>query len=376
MTNSRSQKTPVHHRARHARLAAIVAITTAGLITAGGCSGSDTTSSDAAADGSTSTAAVTADPGDVTTTSVEPADVPAVASAGCGTPAPPTGQSTETMQAGGIERTYLQYIPEQAASGRPLPLVIDLHGYVEGAVIHALTSKLGEFGNTKGFITLTPDGTGSPKFWNATQAEGVVDDVGYITALLDSVESSQCIDTRRVFVTGLSNGAFMTSRLACVLSSRLAAAAPVAGTLVFDDCTTTDRPVPVVSFHGTADTFVGFEGVAGEGAATLPGNETSKAVFGKIKFLPVVDAVSAWALRNGCSGGPADERIADDIIVKRWAGCPSGADAELYVIEGGGHTWPGSSFLAGASSIVGRTTTSIDADAVMWSFFETHPLRD
>ena len=350
-----------------------LAIVLALVIAMSGCSGTEKPST---SNGPTSTAATEA-PVETSTTGSDPAKVAAKPSAGCAAPpaaALASGQATKTRSAGGIDRTFLRYIPASYSPATPMPLVIDLHGYIEGAIIHALTSRLGEFGNTKGFITLTPDGTGSPKFWNATQAEGVVDDVGFITALLDSTEAAMCIDQHRVFVTGLSNGAFMTSRLACVLSSRIAADAPVAGTLVFDDCTTTVRPVPVVAFHGTEDTFVGFDGISGAGAKSLPGNDTVKSVFGKIKFLPVVDAVSGWAKRNGCTGGPADERITDDVVLKRWGGCPAGAEAQLYVIEGGGHTWPGSKFLAGAASVVGRTTTSIDADELMWTFFQAHPI--
>ncbi len=354
-------------------LVRFAAVMVALAVALSGCSGTEKTST---ANGPTAPLPTSPIAAEVPSTSIDPADVPAQPSAGCASSvaAPAAGQATETMPAGGIDRTFIRHVPTSYSSATPMPLVIDLHGYVEGAVIHALTSKLGEFGNTKGFITLTPDGTGSPKFWNATQAEGVVDDVGFIRALLDSMEASMCIDQHRVFVTGLSNGAFMTSRLACVLSSRIAAAAPVAGTLVFDDCTTTERPVPVVSFHGTADTFVGFDGISGEGAQSLPGSDTATAVFGKIKFLPVIDAVSGWAKRNGCTGGPADERVTDDVVLKRWGGCPVGAEAQLYVIEGGGHTWPGSKFLAGAASVVGRTTTSIDANELMWTFFEAHPI--
>jgi polyhydroxybutyrate depolymerase len=83
--------------------------------------------------------------------------------------------------------------------------------------------------------------------------------------------------------------------------------------------------------------------------------------------------VAAWAERNGCDTPPDSEELATDVTIERYS-CPAGADVELYRIEGGGHTWPGSEFSARIESIVGRTTTSISADEVMWAFFQSHPM--
>ena len=137
------------------------------------------------------------------------------------------------------------------------------------------------------------------------------------------------------------------------------------------------RPVPVVAFHGTADTFVAFGGGLGSGVSSLPPADAQELVAVAAptesgKSIP--DVAAAWAARNGCETEPKTSTVASDISVVRYS-CPDHADVELYEITGGGHTWPGSKFSKALESILGHTTFSIDADAVMWKFFQQHPLR-
>jgi polyhydroxybutyrate depolymerase len=338
----------------------------------GACSGGDDDADDA--EGAASAA-------DDAPAVVAPADVDPRPSDGCGSSTVGAGQEKVTIASGGRERWYVRHVPPAHDGAAPVPVVVDLHGYSEGAEVHALVSGLGPYGDEQGFVTLTPHGQGQGPvpLWDTTP--GGPDQV-FLEAMLDDVEAQLCVDTARVFVTGLSNGAMMTSMLACELADRFAAAAPVAGVTEVAGCNA-DRPVPVVAFHGTDDGFLAYEGGFGPQVASLPspdgrgtlGDAADQAGGSAEPTGPSVpDVVAGWAERNGCDDtAPDEEVVADDVTLLAFA-CPAGAEAELYRVEGGGHSWPGSEFLANAVSVVGHTTMSISADEVMWEFFEQHPL--
>ena len=299
-------------------------------------------------------------------------------SAGCdaSTPVAPAEEKVSTT-ADGVERTYYRHVPPGYDGRTPLPLVVDLHGYAEGAEIHLVHSKLGEFGDEHGFITLTPHGLGTIPRWD-TDLDGA--DVQFIGALLDEAEAALCVDERHVFATGLSNGAFMTSALACVYADRFAAVAPVAGIRDPDGCDPA-RPVPVVAFHGTDDEYVVFEGGYGSGAASLPNPdgsprspETAPSTTPEQRGPSIPENVAAWAERNHCKAKPIERSAAADVTLVRYR-CPGKADVQLYRVEGGGHSWPGSEFSRAIENVTGPVTFSIDANDVMWKFFERHPLR-
>jgi polyhydroxybutyrate depolymerase len=205
-------------------------------------------------------------------------------------------------------------------------------------------------------------------------------DMAFIGALLDRVEATLCVDRARVYVTGLSDGAFMTSAVACVYAGRVAAVAPVAGIQVPAGCHPS-RPVPVVAFHGTADPFVPYDGGLGPAALALPAPDGSHRTLGQVlgphaaqRTGPSGPAVTArWARRNGCAAAPTT-RSAPGVARIAYR-CPSGADVVLYRISGGGHAWPGSALSRSVASVVGFTTMAVSADEVIWRFFAAHPLR-
>ena len=314
------------------------------------------------------------------TSSPTGADVDPVPSSGCGASTASTvaaGEEKVTMRSGDVERWYLRHVPPAHDGTTPVPVVVDLHGYTEGADVHAVHSVLGPFGDDRGFVTITPQGTGTVAMWQAAPGSP---DVAFAGDLLDQVEETLCVDTARVFVTGLSNGAMMTSVLACEMADRFAAAAPVAGVTEIDGCDPA-RPVPLVAFHGTEDPFLDFEGGFGPGVANLPtpdGSGTIGEAAGDEPAVPagptVPEVVAGWAGRNGCSDDePTEDALADDVTVVAYD-CPAGAEVELYRIEGGGHTWPGAEMLKAATDVVGITTFSVSANEVMWEFFLDHPL--
>lgn len=286
------------------------------------------------------------------------------------------GDSQVAFAADGVDGFYLRHVPPRYRAGQALPLVVDLHGYAEGAAIQAVFSQLGSFGDTHGFITITPQGQGPVPLWNDTLGSA---DVRFIGSLLDEAERSLCIDEQRVYVTGLSNGAMMTSAVACAYATRVAAVAPVAGIQDTSGCRPA-RTVPVVAFHGTADPFVAFNGGLGSKVATLPAPDGSNRSLGQVaggaatRTGPSVPQITAaWAKRNRCAATPVSTAVARDVTLIHYR-CPNHADVELYRITGGGHTWPGSAFGRGIAAVVGPTTFSISANEIIWKFFQAHPL--
>jgi polyhydroxybutyrate depolymerase len=163
----------------------------------------------------------------------------------------------------------------------------------------------------------------------------------------------------------------MSSRLACSLSARIAAVAPVAGayypplvarTPSEPPCGDT-RPVPFLAFHGTKDAQVPFDG----GASTEGGAFRLR----MDDAMPAEDVLQAWAAHNGCTSGRQESTVSSEVRLVKYGGCTDGADVALYVIDGGGHTWPGS----GEERPEQHTTHDIRASELMWKFFESHPMR-
>jgi polyhydroxybutyrate depolymerase len=264
-------------------------------------------------------------------------------------------------------------VPPGYRGTKPVPLVLDLHGHTEPAALHKINSGLGTFGDHHGFVTVTPEGSGPPPQWDTTFRSA---DMRFLGEVLDEVEQALCIDERRVFVAGYSNGAFMASAMVCVYPDRIAAVGAVAGIRAVPGCTPR-RPVPVVAFHGTADPFVSFNGGLGPGVNNLPAADRQALIDVAAPTdsrLSVPQVTRAWAIRNGCGSKPTTRSVAKDVALVRYP-CPTDADVELYRIDRGGHTWPGSQFSKSIAPFVGRTTFSIDADQLMWAFFQQHPRR-
>jgi polyhydroxybutyrate depolymerase len=161
-----------------------------------------------------------------------------------------------------------------------------------------------------------------------------------------------------------------------VYADRVAAVALVAGIRAVPGCAPA-RPIPAVAFHGTADEWISFTGGLGPSVDALPESgqqETRDVAAPSESGLSIPAVAGAWAARNGCAPTPTESPVASDVQVVRY-GCPGDADVALYVVEGAGHTWPGSRFSKAIAQFVGPTTLSIDADALIWRFFQRHPLR-
>lgn len=252
-----------------------------------------------------------------------------------------TGDFVGSLSTVDGERSFRIHIPAGHGEAGPLPLVLNFHGSNQSGLHQEVYSGLVPIADREGFVLVSPEAAGFGE-WDILgfYADIGVDDVGFTGALLDYLESSLCIDAERVYATGMSNGAEMASQAACFFPERFAAIAPVAG-VTYQGCG--GPSVPVISFHGTDDYNVPFE-------------ETPPAMEG-------------WAEHNGCSTGSDSKEITEHVTRQAYGGC-RGADVVLYVVDGGGHTWPGADETLGG---VGFTTHEISASELIWQFFASHP---
>lgn len=341
-----------------------LAMVAAMVVLAVGCAsddGGDGGAADPSADGAA---------GDVTT-DAGAEDTAPVPSAGCGTSDADPGVEVErTLEIRGAERRYLLTTPSAHDGETPLPVVLDFHGLMEGAEIHATMSGWSAVAEEEGVVAVFPHGTGEPVRWNTDVSDpDANDDLAYTDAVLAELGEQLCIDERRVYATGLSNGAMFTSALVCARADVIAAAAPVAGLTDLDGCDPA-RPVPVLTYHGTADPILLFNG--GVDLSAIPGSgggPTTTAPPADLDGEGYPAAVAAFAERNGCDPEPTDSDLTDEVI-RRVYDCPEGADVEFLVIEGGGHSWPSSEFSRSIEAIIGPTTFDVDATRDSWTFLE------
>jgi len=289
-------------------------------------------------------------------------------SAGCGTAPTATGVVERTITSEGVERKFQLAIPATYDGSQPLPIVFGLHALTVSYQFVPGMTGFADMAKTYEFVGVAPSGrvAGTVPYWHAAPSEDNYDLV-FFEQLLDLLEAELCIDTARVFSTGMSNGAQMSSLLACRMSDRITAVAPVSGVEFFDTCE--GRPVPVMAFHGDADPIVGYDG-AGLNATTISNQQFFK---GEVPpGMPVhrgVDAAMAtWAAHNGCDAEPVEERISGEVRRRTWQHCR--APTILYIVDGGGHAWPGKP-VPQFEKVFGPGTTEIDASQLIFEFFFT-----
>lgn len=280
------------------------------------------------------------------------------------------GDHTRTLMMGEQKRTYLVHVPKDYDPKKPTPVVLALHGAAMNGPMMVWFSGLNTTADKSGFIVVYPSGTGTGPFltWNAggfkgKMAEGKADDVAFIGKLLDDLSTVVKVDEKRVNACGMSNGGMMCYRLAAELSNRIAAVAPVAGTIAIEE-SKPKRPVPVIHFHGTKDTFIPFETAKGKTPAFM-------------KLKSVEDSIQTWVKLNGCNDKPKADVLSKDgdemkAIRKTYSGGKDGSEVVLIVIEDGGHTWPGMTPPAG---FMGKSAKNISANDLMWEFFQKHTLK-
>jgi polyhydroxybutyrate depolymerase len=254
----------------------------------------------------------------------------------------PGGDFPDGLTFGGLQRTYLVHVPPGLE--QPTGLVINLHGAGVTSVGHAAGTSYNAVADQYGVVVVYPEGI------DLTWADGRggsvpdrqgVDDVGFLAALADRLTNDYGIDRGRVYVTGLSAGAFMANRLACERADIVAAIAPVAGTLGVNVPCNPSRPVSVLQIHGTADNVVPFNGgvMFGRGGAS--------------DIVPAPAMAQRWRELDGCPGAPVEDTPVPTVHRFTSAGCDGGTEVSFIQVDGGGHTW-------------------LDASQASAQFFATH----
>lgn len=265
-------------------------------------------------------------------------------------------QKREEMTVDGMKRAYVIYTPAKAGSNK-MPLIISLHGGLATPKGQFHLADFRPIADTAKFIVICP---ASKHIWHDGSDNKGIDDVKFIDQLISYAIKTYNADPERVYVTGISNGGFMTSRLACQLSNRIAAIAIVAATLNEDQGYAPIKPMPVIYMHGSKDPLFSING--------------GKA-FGRVAYSHE-QVLKVWADMDKC-GEPVTTTLPDtakdgtSIIIKTYTNPTTGFKVVGYTIVNGGHTWPGGwQYMPGF--IVGKTTKNLNACQVMWDFFRQY----
>jgi polyhydroxybutyrate depolymerase len=270
------------------------------------------------------------------------AQAPAAPSGSCDLPHM-AGVATQQLMSGQRPRTYRLFVPPGYDGHQRLPLVLDLHGSGGSSAGQARNSGFEMVSASERFIVATLDAVDAR--WNVPVQKGRPDDVAYVSDVIDHVAARVCTDLARVYATGFSGGARMTSLLGCRLATRLAAIAPVSG-LRIPGSGCSDRAVPVLTFHGLADPQNTYNGhVPDRGEEWLES---------------VPDALAGWARHDVCKGDAILDDPPGPLSTMRYEGCADGSEVRIIRIDGLGHAW---------------TRKEVDTTVVMWQFFKSHRLN-
>lgn len=262
----------------------------------------------------------------------------------------------DSIISGGISRKFRLYIPLSYDGTKPVQMVMSLHEINETAAIQQAYSNYMLVADTAGFLVLHPQGSTTNPYWNAGLNTNV-DDVMFISQLIDSIKLSYNIDLNRVYCSGFGNGAVMSYYLACHLPNKIAAIASVGGSM-YNFWILTCKPyraVPVMEIHGTSDDNTNYYGTAA--------------------FASVDSVVSRWRALNKCTGAVTTYSLPDATNLDNsravnytYSGGTDGSHVELYKITNGSHSWPG------AATTMTNTNYDFSASNEIWRFFRKFKL--
>lgn len=269
----------------------------------------------------------------------------------------------DSIFSGGQYRSYRLYVPAIYNGTTARPLILNLHGYTSNATQQQLYSNFMPIADTANFLMVFPQGTkdgSNQPYWNAGLSASLVNDISFLSSLIDSLDLTYNINLNRVYSTGMSNGGFMSHTLACELSNRITAIASVTGSIFtaqYGSFCHPTRPIPVMQIHGTSDATVPFAGNLSQG------------------MMPIDSVVKYWVTKNGCNTTPTFSNVpnistADGCTAEHYQynGGNLGSTVELFKIIGGTHSWPGFPFGG-----VG-TNLDINASKEIWRFFNKYTL--
>ena len=261
----------------------------------------------------------------------------------------------------GIVRSYKLYIPSIYSGNMAVPLLFNFHGYTSNSNEQMIYGNFRNIADTANFLVVHPQGTldvNNTTHFNVGWGGSSVDDVGFTEALLDSLSAAYSIDQNRIYAVGMSNGGFMSFKLACELSNKIAAVGSVTGSMTpstLGNCNAS-HPMPIIQIHGTTDPTVPYNGSAGWTAS-------------------VTNVLNHWATFNNCSTVPTvvnvpNTNALDGSTVEKYTYENGDNCSEVvhFKITNGQHTWPGSIInLAG-------TNFDINASVEIWNFLSKYDI--
>ncbi|HLH62289.1 MAG TPA: PHB depolymerase family esterase [Ktedonobacteraceae bacterium] len=285
-----------------------------------------------------------------------------IATTGCGkvSPITPGTSASVTIDAhprqaeGYTARNYLVHVPINYSGDHPVPAVLIFHGYGGNPVGMEKSTAFSKLADQQDFIAVypqgLPDGPGGPSFWASIGPYDYgVDDALFVSDVLNRLQSEFCIDARRIYATGFSNGGAMAAYVACTLGMRIAAFAPVSGNFyaIPGGCYP-GRPLPILDIHGTADPLLPYNGIPSSVNPQWP--------------LPAIpDWLHDWAVRDGCTVGPVIFLQTSMAVGEQWTHCLGDGAVVHYRMIGEGHSWP-------------RMIGSRSGTEAIWDFLEMHTL--
>jgi polyhydroxybutyrate depolymerase len=220
-------------------------------------------------------------------------------------------------------------------------------GFDSGPAQFSALTGLPARGSADGYLVAVPHTQGAESEWQF-DAHGT--DAAFVDRLVQSLESSYCVDRNAVFAVGFSAGAAFAVLYSCSRQNRIAGLATVAVEFQLG-CT---RPMPILAFHGTDDPLVPYQN--GAIGLSVPG----------VKVRGTLRNMEDWARLDRCRAVPHRARLGSQVVRRQWYGCVHGTSVVLYTIVGGGHSWPG----ADPAEAVGLTTQQVSATARVLSFFD------
>ena len=301
-----------------------------------------------------------------TGTATSESAVPSQSAAQPCTPAKPapTGSTSAKLTVNGKSREYSLNIPPNYDGTTALPLVMTFHGRGSNATQQLLLTGFDTVSDKENFILVTPNAINGQ--WDLPVIPGkATSDTTFVAQLTAALTKRLCVDSTRMYASGMSLGSAMTFALACAPTQTFAAFGGVGASFYRPVCNAAP-PVPIIYFHGTADPIVPFEG--GKVAGSPRGSITAR-VSGANQNM------ADWANHDGCTGDPTVSDLGDTTRTI-WSTCKNGVAIDFYRVNGGGHTWPGANQLVAdfTEERLGKTTQAVDASALMWDFFKQYQL--
>jgi polyhydroxybutyrate depolymerase len=279
------------------------------------------------------------------------------------------GKYNFTIKHNDLVRYYVLYVPKTYNNKSKIPLIINLHGGFGNGKQQCKMSGFYKLADENDFIVACPDGTGmiSPRkfnFWNDGYLDSPakkknIDDVGFILKMIKDIEAKFNIDKNKIYSTGISNGAIMSYKLACKYPDKIAAIAPVAGSMtnLFSECNSCE-PVPIIIFHGIEDTHIPYYGGKGKEAVSDYNHPS------------IQKTLSFWLSKNNLSSKPTKTGYIGKAKFEQYGSDNNPGQIILWTLEDGGHNWPGSN--PTSKGKLGNINQDISASEKIWEFFKNH----